>query len=484
MRRRFLGLEIGNRAVSAIVLEGGVKSYAVAAAARAAFPENTEGARGLVQALEEATAGINVKGLPCAVSIPAFGVSFRNVSLPFKNKKKISQVLPFELEPTLPLPIQDLYIDYALIKSAEPAEHASLVAAAVEKSLLKGFMEALSAVNIEPEIIVPGTYATALCLSGHPRVPQKWVLADLDTGSLTIVIGQSRQVCQVRSLRIPANPAGALDAMEVNIRQTLAAYQADTGEEFEPQALWVSGNGGSGGDGAEAGAAESGPGLQRLDLTSDSLFAVKTSAKTAWQAAQMNNALALALMVRQGLDGINFYKSAYARESFFLAHKTKLIGTAILAMIAVALMGLNVHLETRSLEARLVKLDRQMSRIFKATLPEVEKIVDPLQQMRVKLDEIRESGRLPVQSQERRRVIDLLNEISKRTPQTIEVTITRMVLGTENILIDGETDNFNSVDDIKGRLEQIEDFEKVTITAANLNKAGTRVRFKLKIQMG
>ncbi|MDH3345185.1 MAG: PilN domain-containing protein, partial [Desulfobacteraceae bacterium] len=79
------------------------------------------------------------------------------------------------------------------------------------------------------------------------------------------------------------------------------------------------------------------------------------------------------------------------------------------------------------------------------------------------------------------RTIDILNNISNRIPRETDVTLTRMVIGSENVVISGDTDTFNSVDTIKSRLEQEDAFKKITISSANINKSDNRVRFNLKV---
>jgi hypothetical protein len=60
------------------------------------------------------------------------------------------------------------------------------------------------------------------------------------------------------------------------------------------------------------------------------------------------------------------------------------------------------------------------------------------------------------------------------------VEFTRLVLGPENLLIDGNTDTFNAVDEIKNRLETAKLFKGVTISSANIDRAINRVQFKLR----
>jgi len=79
------------------------------------------------------------------------------------------------------------------------------------------------------------------------------------------------------------------------------------------------------------------------------------------------------------------------------------------------------------------------------------------------------------------RAIDIIDNISKRIPRETDVTLTRMAIGSENVVVSGDTDTFNSVDNIKSRLEQVDSFKKIIISSANINKSDNRVRFKLKI---
>jgi Tfp pilus assembly protein PilN len=80
------------------------------------------------------------------------------------------------------------------------------------------------------------------------------------------------------------------------------------------------------------------------------------------------------------------------------------------------------------------------------------------------------------------RSIDILNSISEKIPENITVNFTRLVIQPENVLISGTTDTFNSVDDIKSRLEQIQHFQKVTISSANIDRSGNEVQFMLKLE--
>ena len=90
---------------------------------------------------------------------------------------------------------------------------------------------------------------------------------------------------------------------------------------------------------------------------------------------------------------------------------------------------------------------------------------------------------LPGELGENRLVIDMLRAISKQIPKKTDVNLSRLVIGEENILISGDTNTFNAVDDIKSRLEMVDFFKTITITSTNKDKSGNRIRFKMKLAL-
>jgi len=135
------------------------------------------------------------------------------------------------------------------------------------------------------------------------------------------------------------------------------------------------------------------------------------------------------------------------------------------------------------MEKRLTRLNDQITGIFTSTFPDVKKIVDPIQQMRIEIQEAKKKALLPGGTGEQVRAIDILYTLSKRIPEDVDVIITRLVMGSDNVNVSGDTDSFNSVDNIKSKLEEAGFFKKITITDANIDKFDKRVRFKLKLNL-
>jgi type II secretory pathway component PulL len=253
------------------------------------------------------------------------------------------------------------------------------------------------------------------------------------------------------------------------------------GSEFDPEGLLITGCGlddlGFEQDMAQALELP----IQRIDLLRDTDLIKDQDPPKSWIPFLMDNALSLALMEVAGADKLNFRKGPFASKKFWEENKKGLIQTGIILALVVALAFFNVFIDSYFMGKRLARLDHQITEIFTSTFPDVKKIVDPVQQMRIKVAAFRKKMLFSGEGETTIRAIDILNNISQRIPSETDVTLTRMVIGSENVVISGDTDTFNSVDTIKSRLDQVDAFKKITISSANINKSDNRVRFNLKV---
>jgi len=208
-----------------------------------------------------------------------------------------------------------------------------------------------------------------------------------------------------------------------------------------------------------------------------------TNAERPWIPLQMDNALALALMEVEGHDGLNFHKGQFAAQKFLAKHKGPLLKTGILAAAVLVLFFFNLIMEAYTLNKHLHRINSQMTQVFKATFPEVKTIRYPYQEMQAKIRETKKTAAFEDEAGPHIRSIDLLNSISEKIPDNITVNLARLVIQPDNVIISGTTDTYNSVDNIKNRLEQIQHFKKVTISSSNIDRSGNEVRFMLKLEL-
>jgi general secretion pathway protein L len=483
MSRKVLAIDIRNYSLSAVLLSSSLREHRVDNFIHLPFSGPDDPERSLSSALATLTEKMDLTGSDCVVSIPANQFTFRNLKIPFSSSKKIGMVLPFELEPTLPHAVEDLVIDFRTLNGASADDQTELIAAAIEKSQLTPYIDALASIKVDPEKLTLSGLPTALCLANQAEKEedQLFIEIDDDYGALFILAGGRLQL--IRSFPLPGPPGPSKAKMLcIQIRQTLAAFQESSGLNFQPFEVAVGGIGLDDGHiAAEISGALNIP-VKTASLADRLNIPIGNKAQSHLSPAQLNNALALALMEVEGYDSLNFHKGQFAAQKFLSKHKSPLLKTGMLAAAVLVLIFFNLGLETYTLNKRIRQIDTQMAQIFKATFPEVKAVHYPYQEMQARMREANKNAVLQAEAGPHIRSIDILNSISEKIPKTIAVNINRLVIQPENVLISGTTDTFNSVDDIKGRLEQIQYFQKVTISSANTDRSGNEIQFMLKLE--
>jgi len=484
MSRKILGLDIRPDAVSAVLMDSSIKGTVIEAHEHIPLSGRRDDRNGLSASLETIEQKMDISNAICVASFPADEISFRNIQVPFKGQKKIKKILPYELEPTLPFPVEDLIIDFIHLEITDHTNTKNLITAAVEKSKLQSFLDTLATFNIEPEIVTVGGYPTAFSLANFLDSHKNWLFIDIDKNKSTIFIILSGHICLIRSFAIhPAARSNKIKSICGSIRRTIYALEKILGLDFEPDGGFITGCGiddlGFDKDMEQA----LGFPIERVDILRFADILKQQPAPPSWIPILMDNALSLALMEIKGTKGFNFRKGPFALKKFWEENKKNLIQTGIFFLLALSLGWFNVFLDSYFLEKRLSKLNHQITGIFASTFPEVKNIVDPVQQMKTKIQQARQNALLPGEAEKQIRAIDILNTISKAIPKEMDVTLKTFVMGSESISISGDTDSFNSVDNIKIKLEQADIFKKIIISAANIDKIDKRVRFKLKVDL-
>jgi len=484
MSRKILGLDIRPDAVSAVLINSSIKGTVIEAHGYVPLSGRKEDRNGLSASIETIEQKMDISDAVCVASFPADEISFRNIQVPFKGPKKIKKILPYELEPTLPFSVENLIIDFIHIETPDPANTNSLITASVEKSKLQSFLDTLAAFNIEPEIVTVGGYPTAFSLANFLDSQKNWLFIDIDKNKSTVFIILSGRICLIRSFAIhSAARSNKIKSLCGSIRRTIYALEKILGLDFEPNGGFITGCGiddlGFDKDMEQA----LGFPIARVDILRNADILKSQAPPPSWIPFLMDNALSLALMEIEGAKGFNFRKGPFALKKFWVENKKNLIQTGAFFVLVLSLGCFNVFLDSYFMEKRLARLNHQITGIFSSTFPEIKNIVDPVQQMKIKIQQADNNALLPGETEKQIRAIDILNTISKAIPKDMDVVLTRFVMGSGSVNISGDTDSFNSVDTIKSKLEQTDIFKKIIISAANIDKLDKRVHFKLNVNL-
>lgn len=483
MSRRILGLEISNTAVAGAIINSGIKGGFVDSHAQVPLAGAQDFDRNLGDALKILTAKIDITGTTCIASLPAGCVYYRYLTLPFRDARKLRQVLPYELEPLLPFPVEDLVVDYYPV-GPSPGESSDLIAAAVKKTTVSDLLTALRPFGIDPATLTVGGFAAAICLANTTGQASDWVLADIDGRDLSLFFARAGALTYTRTTRPPTfkhSPNGAAVAAQIN--RSLLAYQDTLNPAFAPEVLFTGTPEILEPEDPEPDAGAKSLPVKRIDLARNIDLPSFAATGTLAGDAPRDNALALSYLEWSGLKGLDFRRGPFEKKKQWRQHRQRILRTSLLALMVMIMAFASVLTDNYTLAKRIDRLDREIESVFKSALPEVTRIVDPLQQLRVAVQTSQQRLALPSDSGDRLRVIDLLQGLSTAIPARTDVEMTRVVIARDNILISGHTDTFNSVDDIKSGLEKAPAFKEVTISSANLEKSGKWINFKLKVQL-
>ncbi len=482
MSRKVLGINIGKESVSAVLVKTSLRESRIDTHAYIPIPDSEEGPDNIQPALEALTSQIDPVGCDCVVSISADHFSYRILKVPFKEVKKIRMVLPFELEPTIPFPVDDLVIDFIDLESDRPGDQTDLIAVAVPKSDLTPYIKNLAAVKIDPEMITVSGLPSALLLARQADPGEDQLFLEINKTISTLFIVGSGRIKLLRSIPTPVAEDTRSGALGAFVRRTLAAYGELSRSVFQPLDIVMTGSG-LNGDNFDKDVADAlDLPANRLNICDHLQIPIDDEDVNPWDPALMDSALSLAMLEIEGIRGLNFHKGQFAAKKLFLKHKKNWIKTGIFAAAVVVLLLFNLITDSYTLNKQLNFYDQQMHSLYQARFPN-EKIVDPFKQMQIKLRDTKKNAVVQSGAGPHLRSIDILNAISGSIPETITVDVTRMVISPETVLISGTTDTFNSVEDIKSNLEQIDFFKRVTISSTNKDRSGKEIRFQLKVEL-
>lgn len=476
-------IDISNSGIAIVVFEKGLKGLrevfrqAVPLAREMTWPE------GLGTLLASAADTLGELAGSLRLGLPVEWFFYRNAVFPFSRPDKIRQALPYTLESGLPLAIDQVRLDF--IPLNRNAGQQEVLAAGLEDSRLQNVLGCLAEYQLTPEYIgISGLAAARVVVN---RAAYEDPALFLDTGSRHCgLFGFLRErLVLIRGLN-PAQP------LKQQVQHTLSVFNIGRKEQLIPRQIHIAGPLSTPPDAVGLADGWGGPvevlehhsteAPQKTAHPTRASFSQSGSDQASSDQAALNRALNLALAPTRQLVGLNFSTRQSRLANTWQTHRGHLVFSMVLALLLAVAGMLTLWLETRGLEQQAERLMNETTRIFQKTFPQEITIVDPLQQMRINLREARQK----ITSQPSFTgwpVVDILYQISHAIPAEMDVELQRFSGEEQLLMISGETTTFSAVETIKIRLEEIEAVDTVTITFATADQSGTRIAFRLRVQL-
>jgi Tfp pilus assembly PilM family ATPase/Tfp pilus assembly protein PilN len=502
MPGKILGLDLNNNSITAVQVLSGLKSSEIIACCRVMIEQDQT----LDQALEGLFEQIDPKSDSCIASIPAEDVSFHNIQMPFSDRKKIRQTLPFEIEAEVPLPVDDLIIDF---NTSNHSDKNNVLAVCAKKKYLAECLTGLQSAGVNPDILDVRSIPMVSWLINQEETPDNGMLFDIGLKRNTMILFLNRQITLIRTFYIkeaeeliadqdkrddeseeeaprdtisPEQIESCLKIFCDKVKSTLHSFKSLNGKELSPKKIFFTG----------AGALYPGTDdllsrfmdmpASQLHISGDKRVNMDRGISRVWDSALMDNALALVLRDNRKNRGFNFRKDEFEIKNRYEGLKKEITKIALSIIIVLMFLGINQGVDYFYLNNSYQELKQKEMELFAQIFPGVKDIkTSPLQMAKSKMIEIKNAVVVLPAMQSDQKVIDILKEISERLPSSIDVLFSNLMVDAETVRISGDTDTYKTVDNIRSSLEKSDYFRVVDLLDSQADKSGARIEFELKL---
>lgn len=413
-------------------------------------------------------------------ALPPDRVAKRLLELPFKDARRLHQVVPFALEEHLPFPVDNGAVAFSRFGQADG--HSLVMAAMVRKGDLQNHLDLLAKAGLDPKTVTlaPLALAAMLTRSRNGAKPTAHLVVEGDESSTSIVLvdlaGTPRAIRSMRGgLMMSDGSAVSADAAGPilnSVRQTLLAH----GEQMDQTEVIV------------AGAAAAYPKVR--GLVSDSLamtvrdggafdysgfFEGKVATAGKFAACL---AMLLGELPTKPLNLINFRQGEFlfrgrVRGDLSPFYLSGILGAALFAVIAIHfILGVSSNLH------RLHQVNAQIAAVAGPVLGETDpadariQLKNGIAKMNHRLSLI--GGNLTHHSP-----LDTLVAVSRALPPRFPVEMADVQIDANALRVTGQADSFATVDQAKRALDNSGYFGTIQVTHAKAGSDPNKVDFRM-----
>jgi len=496
MPQQVLAIEWDRHELRAAVLETSFRDYKIVSFHTEAIAQG-EGAPSLAETLRSFVAKHNLQGATVLTALSGDVTTVRTFALPFRDRKRLEQTVPFELEAQVPFGLDEIITDFHVLRSDKVSS--TVLAALVQRKDLEEHLNLLKEAGLDPKVVDCAPLVALNVLSALPASerPDSFIFIAVDANQATIALYRDKQLAGFRGINVtPPAHAEAAEAAAVgnghppdeeersaelyrDIRWSLMALAGGSIETGMPCLLL--------GDGVQAvrlaQVLESGLGCSVRRLDQAALKAVPAAMKT--QLAGLVRPFGLALREVASADaiGVNFRRGEFSYHRGAEELQRALWRTGAIAAVAVAMLFTSMYMEYDRLARRAAQLDAQVRHVFTQTVGEGVKVVDPKTQLQAEIDSTQReleilSGIIPMGGIT---AVDSLRTLAAALPDSLKVDIDEFVMDTEGIRAKAKAESFEAVDAVKQQIEKANYFADVQVKDAKAAGDGKGIDFRIVI---
>jgi general secretion pathway protein L len=453
-----VGLQVKESFIGAVQVFNGLKGPEID---KAAFREVSNPAQ-MQEELKTFLREESFKTEMVVTALPASKAFIREIILTLDNPKVVEKIIKFQMEPHIPLPIEDVIVDFL-----GPGADGSVSTFGVEKRQIAEHLAFLAGAGVNPDVVTLDALALLhlYLYKSADESEQPAAIVHLDPESTLVEI-----VYHNRPDFFRVFPDGKQAPQQ--IEETLRLYKLKRPAASVNEIL-LSGNGLANTDMAQAIGSRTGVKATVWRASEDVLFQ-----------PMLGVPLGLALSAAQpSFRPVNLRKEEFAPKSHVNLRKMFLFTASAVLLLAI-LLTVNVYQKVYYLEKQFQGLQDEVRQAFVQSFPEVGKIVkgQELVQLEQKIAEATGQYQGLEEVTGKEKTLDVLLKLTRIISEDPEVQIDNLSLEGKDLRLDGRTSSFEAVDRLTNRLTKAGDFKNIKLVGAKMDKRENAVTFNFALE--
>ncbi|MBX3233671.1 MAG: pilus assembly protein PilM [Labilithrix sp.] len=456
----FLGVDIGTTAVKVAAIRTAYRKVQLIGLANVEIAQ----AGGVNEAIGMAVRSLMGEskhlGDAIAIALPGARATVKMVGLPASAQKQIGEVLPFELEASLPFDLAEAVFDYRVLpgmREKKGEELSVLVGVAKTADVVTRIDLLKNAIGVEPERVGVGAFPIANLLP-HVSILGEGVCAIVDLGTVSsdLIILANGEPVFARTIGMGTKGLpGTAAKLARELRTTIASHRAQGGEA--PSRLYLCG-GGAYVSGAEAFLSSA------LEITVERLPPpmIEAPAMRPEQGATIARfamAIGLALGLQSKAIGFNLRKGplAFERGLSWIKERVPLLAGLAAVILVSFLFSAWAQLYAKSKERAV--LEAALATVTKEVLGEETSDATRAKELLASQTAINDEDPLPHAD-----AWDVMLKLSEHIPKEITSDIEELDLQKNHVVVHGVVGTVADAETIRTNLKSERCFTEPKIT--------------------
>lgn len=493
MPQQVLGIALEDDHIAAVRLTGHSKAYGITLALRQALPvhdDPEEQARLQRDAVGQLVEAHGLRGDTMLAALPAHHAILRNLTLPFRDLRRIRQMITFALDEHMPFEPEDVVVDFRPLPVQQVPQQTQVLVAGMPKQEIVSDLALFRSAGLEPSVLDLDVFSLAsAALLGGSGVPGKTVLLYVHPHRTLLTLLHDGAPVFARSLAqgmLPADHGALPDAQKLGrqLQHTLYACEHAVQAAYQPDLLLLFGTDRDQLEHLAVGLNEATGMPTHVWRLAAPGYKPATSDRASPDPGPVGHAIALGVALRglhRQVRGLNLRRGEFALHRNLRELRGKLI-TLGLVVIAVAALGLsNLYFQNVYKSRRLAQLQDGIAKIFSDVLP-ATRMVQPVAQMREKIGDLdkrlRAFGGL---TGAQFSGLEILHELSASAPTALQVEVDNLTINGDAVELNATAASYDNVVKLQSAFAASPRLSDVTINNTRQGVNNT-VQFKLSLR--